>query len=257
MLREPLQLGPFLCYACPSSWKLFFYPHLHHLLLFYLLLLYRPCLEAALQRPFKEAGPSPLQSVTGTAAALCWVQYFGFQPVNWVDSIKGPAYFGIISMKVLQPQSCQTLQSVLWARKMTGYEAFMSLQTKSAPNSLENNTTLYSHLRACRDSCHLCWSQQDRHNSGGQNRQIYIGINSNLYSNKYVKVCKGLIWGRNTPFCKHEQDRDLWGAPILYRKSYNKNLLGLEQTDKTRIEAICFCAVPATAPVWRLYSTLE
>lgn len=133
MLREPLQLGPFLCYACPSSWKLFFYPHLHHLLLFHLLLLYRPCLEAPLQCPFKEARPSPLQSVTGTAAALGWVQDFGFQPVNWVDSIKGPAYFGIISMKILQPQSCQTLQSVLWPRKMTSYEAFMSLQTKSSP----------------------------------------------------------------------------------------------------------------------------
>lgn len=159
MLRQPLKLGPFLCYACPSSWKLFFYPHFHHLLLFYLLLLYRPCLEATLQCPFKEAGPSPLQSVAGTAAALCWVQYFGFQPVNWVDSIKGPAYFGIISMKVLQSQSCQTLQSVLWPRKMTSYEAFVSLQTKSPPNSSESKSTLFSHLGPGRDSCHICWPQ--------------------------------------------------------------------------------------------------
>lgn len=103
MLRESLQLGPLLCYARPSSWKLFLYPHLHHLLLFYLLLLHRACLEATFQCPFEEAGPSPLQSMTGSAAALCWLQYFGFQSVNWVDSIKGPTYFRIISMKILQP----------------------------------------------------------------------------------------------------------------------------------------------------------
>lgn len=234
MLREPLQLGPFLCYACPSSWKLFFHPHLHHLLLFYLLLLYRPRLEATLQCPFKEAGPSPLQSVTGTAAALCWVQYFGFQSVNWVDSIEGPAYFGIISMKILQPQSCQTLQSVLWPRKMTIYKAFVSLQTKSPPNSLESKSTLHSHLGPRTHSCGICCSQKERHNSGGQSR----------YCNKYVEVFNWLIW-REHPFVQAwTGQRSLRGSyPV--QKSYNEDILGLEQMGQTRIEAIWFCAVPA------------
>lgn len=156
MLRESLQLGPFLCYACTSGWQLFLHPHLHHLLFFYLLLLYRACFEATFQGPFKEAGPSPLQSMTAGATALCGVQYFGFQSVNWVDSIQTPAYFRIISMKVLQPERCQALQCVLWCRKMTIYEAFMSLKTSKKSPRLIRKQKHYSQLGPCTDSCSIC-----------------------------------------------------------------------------------------------------
>lgn len=47
--------------------------------------------------------------------------------------------------------------------------------------------------------------------------------------------CRG-----NVSFCKPGQDWDLWGAPILYWKSYNKGFLGLEQMEETGNAAICF-----------------
>lgn len=156
MLRESLQLGPFLSYARTSGWQLFLHPHLHHLLFFYLLLLYRACFEATFQGPFKEAGPSPLQSVTAGATALCGVQYFGFQSVNWVDSIQTPTYFRIITMKVLQPECCQALQCVLWCRKMTIYEAFVGLQTSKKSPRLIRKQRHYSQLGLCTDSYSIC-----------------------------------------------------------------------------------------------------
>lgn len=116
---------------------------------------------------------------------------------------------------------------------------------KVPPNSLESKSTLYSQLDPCTDSCCICWSQQDRHNSGGQSRLC----------SKYVKVCKWLIWGGTPLLQAWTGQRSLRGCypvqKVLHWGPFRSGTYGRDQNWGNLV--LCF----TTAPVWRLYSTPE
>lgn len=130
MLVQTVKAGPLLHDAGPGRGHLLLDPHLQHLLLLHALLLHGASLQPPPQGPVKEAGPPPLQSLSGAGGAAHFgeLQDSGTQATHGVDVLQAPGDSGFVSVQELQAEGSQVLQGLLPGREVSPGQTLVSLK---------------------------------------------------------------------------------------------------------------------------------
>lgn len=100
MLVQTVEAGPLLHDARPGRGHLLLDPHLQHLLLLHALLFHGARLQTPSQGPVQEAGPPPLQRLSGAGGSAHFgeLQDSGTQAANRVDVLQAPGDSGFVSV---------------------------------------------------------------------------------------------------------------------------------------------------------------